>query len=263
MRVARLGPSQCVDATVERFARLDVYEDLGVGALEADLVADTVRVTGGIHDGIVPDGKAADDGRDGGNRNHGRLAVRRRDRLLAACYHTCIICCQRKRSIICADYWHILLFRSADCTPGQLLRTRPVFFPAIPPLSCACVCVCVRVLSLTGTAGLQVHGIRVTGVEQRHGGGSGEGVDAVQERLVVQVVESAVRLSRFVCRPEEDGTADEFILNGAGSQTPALRLDLMNRETERESEGKTAGRIAVPEGKRIVYLGSAPGMSPA
>lgn len=121
------------------------------------------------------------------------------------------------------------------------------------------MCLCVR--ALTGTAGLQVHGIGVAGVKERHGGGSGEGVDAVQKRLVVQVVESTVRLSRFVCRPEEDGTADEFILNGAGSQTPALRLDLMNRETEggvrrkdRKSSVRRCESYLESEDERLVSL---------
>ena len=63
MRVAGLGATQGVDASVERFAGLDVDQDLGVRALEGDLVADAVRIARGVDGGVVSYRQTADHGR--------------------------------------------------------------------------------------------------------------------------------------------------------------------------------------------------------
>ena len=117
-----------------------------------------------------------------------------------------------------------LLLQQILLFPDELSGNSASVFPCRnqPPVVCACAV-------LTGTTGLQVDGGGVAGVKERHGRGGGERVDAVQKRLVVQVVESAVRLPRLVRRPEQHRAADEFILNRAGPQTSTLRLDLMNR----------------------------------
>lgn len=119
-------------------------------------------------------------------------------------------------------------------------------------------------MALTGTTGLQVDGIGVTRVKEWHGRRSRECVDSIQERLVVQVIERAIRLSRFVCGAEQDGPTDELVLDGAGTQTPALRLDLM-RQTDGGKE-RTGTRIVVSvdvggEANRIRDQKPAPGKS--
>lgn len=80
--------------------------------------------------------------------------------------------------------------------------------------------------SLTGTAGLQVDGSRLTAVQQWQRAGSGVRVGAVRKRLVVQMEERTVGLTRLVARPVEHRAADELVLDGARTQTSALRLDL-------------------------------------
>ncbi|KAH9395744.1 hypothetical protein TYRP_020481 [Tyrophagus putrescentiae] len=77
-----------------------------------------------------------------------------------------------------------------------------------------------------GDAGLEVGGTGVAAVEQRNGTRCGEGVQPVGEGLVVEVVEGAVRLAGLEAGAEEHRPADEFILDGARSQTAALRFYL-------------------------------------
>ena len=76
--------------------------------------------------------------------------------------------------------------------------------------------------SLTGTTGLQVHGRRLSAVEQWQRTGSGVRVCAIRKRFVVQVVERAVRLTRLVTRTIEYRPADEFVFDGARTQTTSL-----------------------------------------
>ena len=128
----------------------------------------------------------------------------------------------REREIICAYYaansFVLSLRTSAENSATLFPAPRP------PRLSSR---------ALTGTAGLQVHGRRVARVKERHGRRRRERVDAVQERLVVQVVQGTVRLPRLVCRSEQDRSTDELVLDCASPETAALRLDLM-RGTGRE-----------------------------
>ena len=90
--------------------------------------------------------------------------------------------------------------------------------------------------ALTGAAGLEVGGTGVAAVEQRNGTRCGEGVQPVGEGLVVKVVEGAVRLAGLEAGAEEHRPADEFILDGARSQTAALRFYLKGKEREKEKE---------------------------
>lgn len=83
---------------------------------------------------------------------------------------------------------------------------------------------------LTGAACLEVGGTGVSAVEERNGTRCGEGVQSVGEGLVVEVVEGTVRLTGLEARTEEHRAADEFILNGARSQTATLRFNLHSRE---------------------------------
>lgn len=73
--------------------------------------------------------------------------------------------------------------------------------------------------------GLQVDGVAVARVEQRLGHGPQEGVAALGEGALVQVVEGAVGLARLELRPEQDRAAYELVLDGAGARAARLRLD--------------------------------------
>lgn len=72
---------------MEGLARAHVHQDLRVCAFKRDIVANAVRVARWVNGGVVANGLRHGSRRLSRDGNYGRLAVRRRSRLLAAGWH--------------------------------------------------------------------------------------------------------------------------------------------------------------------------------